>query len=149
MRFPFADISIWRKRSKAGITSAIIGFVALSIQANRGFPLQDTLDYMYLIVSFLPAIVGLLQFIKYATRPRRAYVIIEKGEISIFRGLFFPRKKIALQDIERYIPVSTLIILKLNGGKEYQFNTDWLSRESIREIRSILSNATENKRKYG
>ncbi|MFD2629769.1 hypothetical protein [Oceanobacillus kapialis] len=149
MRFPFADISLWRKRSKAGIGSTLAGVIALLFQAYRGFPLHDTLDYTYLIVSFLPILIGVLQYINNVAMLRRDYIIMDEDEISIYRAFFLPRKKIPLENIERYIPVSTLIILRLKDGREHQFNTDWLSKESIREIRVFLSEVTEKKRHYG
>ncbi|WP_042221217.1 hypothetical protein [Oceanobacillus manasiensis] len=143
MRFPYEDSSIWRKKSRNGLGAAFAGVVVVCIQVYFSSQQHYSPGFGLILISFLPAIIGLIQYIHYSRMPMRDYIIIEDGFISVYQGFLMPRRKIMLQDIKRYIPVSTLIILKLDDGEEFQFNTDWLSRESILQIRMELSRVAE------
>ncbi|UOQ48989.1 hypothetical protein MUN88_02295 [Gracilibacillus caseinilyticus] len=63
--------------------------------------------------------------------------------LSIYRGPVLSRKLINFDHVDRVVQINTVILFKMENGKEEQIFTDFLSNEDTAEIKDQL------KKKFG
>ncbi|GAB3049087.1 hypothetical protein [Virgibacillus ainsalahensis] len=134
MSFTFADLKKWRKARNEGFITAVTGLILLVIDAS----VQESIWPVLVIIALLGSIVGAFRGIHYMKLPEKDYIRIKGDYISIYHAFFLPRKEFSFHDMESYTQVSTLIYLHFKDGKEEQLHIDWLSKESLEELRAIL-----------
>jgi hypothetical protein len=135
VEFQYTDEKNWAKKAYSGFVTAMAGLILIVFQFYFH---EGTMDGLFVFLSFVPFLAGLIQGIFYMSRHEREYIYLEEDLLTIYKGPLFPRTKVYYNDIDYCIVVSTFLVFKLANEKEKQINTDLLSGNDFALLREEL-----------
>ncbi|UOQ84419.1 hypothetical protein [Gracilibacillus salinarum] len=142
MHYHFIAQKKWKKEGISTLVFlciVVIGFIFMLLDVN----IQGTTLWLSTIFISLIILFGVYKSYYYLTLPRRNYLIMNDDHVSIYRGPVLSRKLVSFDQVDRVVQINTVILFKLENGKEEQIFTDFLSEEDTVEIKEQL------KKKFG
>lgn len=148
MGFSFDETYNWNKKATNSFSSAIVALISFSVVS---ISLQDFLVEI-IIIGLIPVLVGVLQGVYYMNRSNYDYVTLRTDSLTINQGPFLPRKHVSYNEIDYCMEIhdhdKRLFILKTVQDKEIHFHVEWLSEDSLTQLKKELVQRTQNEKLF-
>ncbi|WP_430789802.1 hypothetical protein VBD025_04800 [Virgibacillus flavescens] len=139
MGYKYNNQKQWFQKGMGSFLAAFInlGVLAMNIYTTGSPPL------FFYVLHVLITVIGVAVGINYINYPDKDYIQVDHDTISIYRGLFIPRKTIPFDSIKRVVEVSSIIELKFyEDDSEQLLYPEWLDETDANEVKEKLRKVT-------